>query len=97
MSSECVAHASVYVDSRQSVNVEAGDLLIPVKEGAIGSVDAHVKGEIGELLMGTASGRKSEEEVTLFKSLGLAVEDLVASYYVYQKATTMGKGTWIEL
>ncbi len=56
----------------------------------------HIQGEIGEILSGQIIGRQSEDEITLFKSLGLAVEDIASAYLVYQKAVGRGFGTWVE-
>jgi ornithine cyclodeaminase len=90
-----VARARVFVDRRESAASEAGDLLIPRAEGAIG--DDHVLAEIGEVLIGRAPGRRSADEVTLFKSLGLAVEDVAAAHHIYARARAEGAGTWVEL
>ena len=90
-----VAGARLFVDRRESALAEAGDFLIPRAEGAIG--DDHIQGEIGELLLGTRSGRRSREEITLFKSLGLAVEDVAAARLVYANAQREGAGTSVEL
>jgi ornithine cyclodeaminase len=90
-----VAGARLFVDRRESALAEAGDLLIPIAEGALG--DEHIRGEIGELLLGTRPGRESQEEITLFKSLGLAVEDVAAARVVFANAIRAGAGTWVEL
>lgn len=90
-----VVRARLYVDRRESTLHEAGDFLIPKAEGAI--TDAHIVGEIGELLLHTVRGRGSAEEVTLFKSLGLAVEDLAAADHIYKKAVAAGAGVSVEL
>jgi ornithine cyclodeaminase/alanine dehydrogenase-like protein (mu-crystallin family) len=90
-----VARASLFVDRRESALSEAGDFLFPKQEGVIG--DDHIKGEIGELLLGRVTGRRSQDEVTLFKSLGLAVEDVAAAHLVYQRADDDGSGTWLDL
>jgi len=89
-----VARARLFVDRRESTLNEAGDFLMPKKEGAIG--DDHILGEIGEILLGQIGGRRSAEEITLFKSLGLAVEDLAAAHHIYRKARERGMGTTIE-
>jgi ornithine cyclodeaminase len=85
----------LFVDRRESALNEAGDFLIPKQEGMVS--DDHIVGEIGQLLLGQAPGRQSSEEITLFKSLGLAIEDVAAAYHVYQKARIQGMGTAIEL
>jgi alanine dehydrogenase len=90
-----VVKARLFVDRRESTVNEAGDFLFPKKEGAIG--DDHIRGEIGELLLGQRAGRESPEEITLFKSLGLAVEDLASAYHVYRRALATGTGQAIEL
>jgi len=90
-----VVKARLFVDRRESTINEAGDFLFPKKEGAIG--DDHIRGEIGQLLLGQVAGRTSPNEVTLFKSLGLAVEDLAAAHHIYEKALEKGLGTAIEL
>ena len=90
-----VAGARLFVDRRESALAEAGDFLIPKAEGVIG--DEHIRGEIGELLLGTRPGRQSRDEITLFKSLGLAVEDVAAARVVFANATRSGAGTWVEL
>jgi alanine dehydrogenase len=89
-----VVKARLFVDRRDSTVNEAGDFLFPKKEGAIG--DDHIRGDIGDVLLGRIAGRASEAEVTLFKSLGLAVEDLAAAQQIYQKALEKGMGTSIE-
>jgi ornithine cyclodeaminase len=90
-----VAGARLFVDRRESALAEAGDFLVPKAEGAVG--DEHIRGEIGELLLGRVPGRQSREEITLFKSLGLAVEDVAAARVIYANATRSGAGTWVEL
>jgi ornithine cyclodeaminase/alanine dehydrogenase-like protein (mu-crystallin family) len=89
-----VVRARLFVDSRESAVNESGDFLIPRREGAIG--DTHIQGELGELVLGRVPGRRSPDEVTLFKSLGLAVEDLAASHHVYRKAMARGSGIVLE-
>jgi len=90
-----VVKSRLFADRRESTLNEAGDFLIPRKEGAI--TDAHIQGEIGEILIGKIAGRKSADEITLFKSLGLAVEDLGSAKHIYAKATEKNMGTWVEL
>lgn len=94
---EAVRRARLYVDRRESALAEPGDILVPLKEGAIGT--DHIVAEIGELLLpaGERLGRRTDTEVTLFKSLGLAVEDLAAAHHVYRKAMETGGGTWLAL
>jgi ornithine cyclodeaminase/alanine dehydrogenase-like protein (mu-crystallin family) len=90
-----IVKSRLYVDRRESTMNEAGDFLFPKKEGAI--TDDHILGELGELLLGRVSGRGAQDEITLFKSLGLAVEDLAAANHVYEKAVEAGFGIAVEL
>jgi alanine dehydrogenase len=90
-----VVKSRLFVDSRESAMNESGDFLFPKKEGAIG--DGHIVGEIGELALGEIKGRKSDDEITLFESLGLAVEDLIAAEYIYRQAAEKGIGAEVEL
>jgi ornithine cyclodeaminase len=85
--------ARLFVDRRESALNEAGDYLIAASEGAIGP--EHIRAELGELLTGHRPGRTALDEITLFKSLGLAVEDLAAADYVYRRACAEGVGTWV--
>jgi ornithine cyclodeaminase/alanine dehydrogenase-like protein (mu-crystallin family) len=91
--SATMARASLFVDRRESTINEGGDYLFALREGAIGP--DHIKAEIGELLIDAKRGRTSPEEITLFKSLGLAVEDMASADYLYRKATRTGAGTWV--
>lgn len=86
--------AQVFVDARESALNEAGDYLIAMQEGAIGP--GHIRAEIGEVLIGAQPGRTSSDEITLFKSLGLAIEDLAAAAHVFEKAREQDKGSWVE-
>jgi ornithine cyclodeaminase/alanine dehydrogenase-like protein (mu-crystallin family) len=95
LDSALVARARVFVDRRESAEHEAGDLLIPRAEGAIGP--DHVVGELGDLVLGRIGGRGSTGEVTLFKSLGLAVEDLAAAHLVLTEAERAEVGLVVEL
>ena len=89
-----IAAAALFVDRRESALNEAGDYLFAAREGAIGP--DHIRAELGEVLTGVKPGRTSAEEITLFKSLGLAVEDLAAANYLYRKAKEVIAGTWVE-
>jgi alanine dehydrogenase len=95
LDSAAVARARVFVDRRESAAHEAGDLLVPLAEGAIGA--DHIQGELGEVLIGRVPGRRGPDEVTLFKSLGLAVEDVAAAHFIYTRAREADAGTWVEL
>jgi len=90
MPTALVARARVYVDSRAGALKEAGELLLPMKEGAIG--EAHIAGELGELVAGRVPGRREVTDVTIFKSLGMATEDVVAARLVHERAIAAGLG-----
>jgi alanine dehydrogenase len=79
--------SKLFADRYESLFNEAGDYLIPKKEGAI--ADEHVRGEIGEVLSGTKKGRENDEEITVFKSLGIAAEDIFSAYHIYQKINSI--------
>ena len=86
--------SKMFVDRRESVLNESGDFLIPKKEGAID--DDHIRGEIGDILLNKMTGRTLAEDITLFKSLGLAIEDVAAAHHIYQKLSINGEGNWVE-
>jgi len=90
-----VVRARLFVDRRESALREAGDFLLARAEGAVG--DAHVLAEIGDVLAGHAEGRRTREEVTLFESLGLGIEDVAAACVVVRNAERTGSGTRFEL
>ena len=90
-----VARARLFTDRKESLLAEAGDFLLARAEGAV--ADSHLQGELGDVLEAKVPGRRSDDEVTLFKSLGIAVEDLAAGRFMYAKALGAGKGTRLEL
>ncbi|HTE85280.1 MAG TPA: ornithine cyclodeaminase family protein, partial [Dehalococcoidia bacterium] len=90
-----VVRSRLFVDRREAAHHEAGEFLIPRRDGAIG--DDHIRAELGELLIGQAPGRSSHDDITIFKSLGLAIEDLAAAHHVYTQAVERGIGTFVEL
>ena len=89
-----VAAASLFVDRRESTENEAGDYLLALREGAIGA--GHIRAELGDLLLENHPGRTAPGEITLFKSLGLAVEDLAAAALVYRRAREAGAGQPVD-
>ncbi|HEY4216144.1 MAG TPA: ornithine cyclodeaminase family protein [Gemmatimonadaceae bacterium] len=95
LDSAAVVRSRVYVDRRESALNESGDMLVPLRAGDIGP--DHIVGEIGDLLLGRAPRRGSDLEITLFNSLGLAIEDLAAASYVYDQAVRRGIGTNVML
>jgi alanine dehydrogenase len=95
MDTELVGRGRIFVDSRTGALAEAGDIVIPLKAGIFD--ETHLAGELGEVVMGTVAGRTSANEVTVFKSLGMAVEDVAAAHLAYIKAAERGLGRGIVL
>jgi ornithine cyclodeaminase/alanine dehydrogenase-like protein (mu-crystallin family) len=91
-----VADSALFADSRDSMLAEAGDYLLAAADGAVSP--GHIRAEVGDLLAGLADGRgrSSDDEITIFESLGLAVEDLAAATTAYQAARDSGAGMWVE-
>lgn len=90
-----VVRTRFYVDYRDAALAHAGELLTAIKSGAV--TEAHIVGEIGEVLLGKKPGRASETEITCYKSLGIAAQDLAAAEYVYRKALAADAGTRVDL
>jgi len=90
-----VARARVIVDSRVAALVEAGDIVQGIREGRFTA--AHIAGEIGEVILGRVPGRRSPDDVVIFKSLGMAVEDVAAAHLAYQRAREKGLGQGITI
>jgi ornithine cyclodeaminase len=95
LDSPAVVKSRLFVDRRESALKEPGDILVPLEDGDIDA--GHIVAEIGELLIGAKEGRRDPSEITLFKSLGLAIEDLAAAAYVHQQALRRGVGVQVEL
>ncbi|MGB5132828.1 MAG: ornithine cyclodeaminase family protein, partial [Steroidobacteraceae bacterium] len=95
LDSEAVRRARLFVDRRESVLAEAGDFLFPRNEGVID--DAHVLGELGELVLGRVAGRQRAQEITVFKSLGIAIEDVASARFIYERALKENAGTWLQI
>ena len=90
LDTEAMVRSRLFVDRRESTVNEAGDFLFPMEEGAIDG--SHILAEVGEVLVGAHPGRESDGDITLFKSLGLAVEDLAAAHFVLERARVEGVG-----
>lgn len=95
LDSATVKKSKLVVDSREGVLSESGDIIIPIKEGIID--ETHIYAELGELVAGAKKGRENDREVTLFKSVGLAIEDAITAKLAYEKALRSGVGTYVEL
>lgn len=93
---ETVARSALFADSRESISNEAGEFRLAIEQGAISGID-HVRGELGEVLNGAAPGRADDTELTLFRSLGLAVEDLAAAELAVANARRMTLGAEVEI
>ncbi|HSO93681.1 MAG TPA: ornithine cyclodeaminase family protein [Candidatus Dormibacteraeota bacterium] len=92
---ETMAAARLFVDRRESALSEAGDVLIPMSEGAFKA--DHIQAELGEVIIDKHPGRRSPDELTLFKSLGIAVEDVAAAAYVVRRARETGVGQTVAM
>ena len=92
--SATMAATRIFVDRRESALNEAGDYLLAAKEGAVGPES--IVAEIGELVIKAKEGRTSPTEITLFKSLGLAIEDVVCAEYLFRKAQAENAGSWVD-
>jgi alanine dehydrogenase len=92
---ETVLRARVVIDHREASLAEAGDLLIPLQQGLM--TEAHIYAELGEIVAGRKPGRASSEEITLFKSVGVAVQDVAAAGAVLEAARRLGLGTEVAL
>jgi ornithine cyclodeaminase/alanine dehydrogenase-like protein (mu-crystallin family) len=90
-----VQRSRVYVDHHPAAQTEAGDLLLPIASGDW--TYAQVVGALGELVNGEVPGRRTQEEITLFKSVGLAMQDAVTASLVYQQAVARGVGRQMAL
>ena len=86
-----MVRSKLVCDNVEACLAEAGDVQIPIEEGAMTADDIY--GEIGEMITGAKPGRESDEEVTIFKSVGLSIQDISAAHYVYQRALEEGAGT----
>jgi ornithine cyclodeaminase len=91
-----VAASALFCDSRESLRNEAGEFLAAIGEGLIAG-EEHVRAELGEVLAGLAPGRRDAGELTLFRSLGVAIEDLAAAEHAVAVARERGIGTEVRL
>jgi len=91
---ETLQRARIFVDSRSASLEEAGDLIQPMRAGLFN--ESHIYGELGELILGKISGRQSSEEITYFKSVGIAVQDAMAAQVALNNALKMNIGTEVD-
>lgn len=90
-----IQRSRLIVDSRESALAEAGDVVIPLREGAIDPT--HLTAELGEVLLGQAPGRESPDDIVVFKSVGNAIQDLTLAVLAYRSARESGVGSDIDL
>jgi alanine dehydrogenase len=95
MPPQLVKRSLLYVDSRDAAVLESGDIVMNIADGLFDA--SHIRGEIGEVVLGRIGGRKSDDDITVFKSLGMAVEDVVAADLVFRRASESGAGTELTL
>jgi ornithine cyclodeaminase len=92
---ETIRHAKVVIDSHQASLAEAGDLIIPLQQGLI--AQSHIHAELGEIVAGLKPGRERDDEITYFKSVGVAVQDVATARRVLDRAARLGLGLEVEL
>lgn len=92
--SETVTRARVFVDSRSAALAESGDLIKPIRAGLFG--EDHIQAELGEIVLGKKPGRQSAEEITYFKSVGVAVQDAMAAQLALENARRLGLGQEVQ-
>ncbi len=93
--SHAIANANkVVVESKEAALEETGDLQVLIKEGLFEASDIHA--ELGQIISGEKAGRENDEEITVFKSVGLAVVDIIVAKYLYERAVEQGIGNKIE-
>lgn len=90
-----VAKSRVFADQMEAVLRDGGDVLIPVNNGELSK--GHVAGEVGEVLLKRLEGRQDDSQITMFESVGIAVEDLAAANLIYKKAVAQGIGIEVEI
>lgn len=95
MDPELITRARVIVDSRAAALVEAGDIVQGIREGRF--TQAHVMAELGDVVLGRIAGRQRAEDVVIFKSLGMAAEDIAAAQLAFTRAREQGKGREVRL
>ncbi len=95
LDAEIIKRSKLVADSREACLKEAGDIMIPIKDGIIN--ENHIWAELGEIINGKKAGRANDNEITLFKSNGLAIQDTATAKLVYDKARVARIGTNVEI
>ena len=93
--SDCVARSRFFIDFRDSAMAQAGELLRAIKDGVV-TAD-HIRGEVGAVINGDVPGRMDKAEITVYKSLGIAAQDLAAAAEVLRAAEAEGAGEMVHL
>jgi ornithine cyclodeaminase len=94
LDTDAVQRARLYTDCRESCVNEAGDYRLPLAEGTIS--ESHLLGELGDVLTAKVAGRVSSDDITVYESLGIALEDLAAAHFIHSRAKETGAGTWLD-
>ena len=94
LDSVCFQRSQVIVDCMEQAIEEAGDLKAALESGSIARGD--ISADLGEIVGGSAQGRTSDQQITLFKSVGIAIEDIAAAAFVYDRAVDLGLGTQLD-
>ena len=94
LDTDAVARARVFVDSRESALAEADEIRRAIAEGRIN--ESHIAGDLADLAAGRVAGRRDETEVTLFKSCGMAIEDVATAAFLYERACSLNRGTAVD-
>jgi ornithine cyclodeaminase/alanine dehydrogenase-like protein (mu-crystallin family) len=92
---ETVLRAKLVIDHHEAAMAEAGDLLIPMEQGLM--TREHIHAELGEIIAGAKPGRETDDEITLFKTVGVAVQDVAAASALLEAAREIGLGTDVDL
>lgn len=95
LDSTTISRSLLVVDQKMACLAEAGDIIIPIQEGAM--TEAHIHGELGQVITGQVAGRTSAEQITLFKSVGLAMQDVSTAARIYALAQKQGVGQQLPL
>ena len=90
-----VQRCKVYYDWEEATMRDAGDLIIPMNKGEVRKED--FMGEVGKVMLDQLEGRMNEQEITLFETIGISVEDIAAAYQIYEKAKAQNLGVWLEI
>jgi ornithine cyclodeaminase/alanine dehydrogenase-like protein (mu-crystallin family) len=94
LDSETIRRARVFMDSREGCLKQARDIYLPIEEGIVPR--EHLQDELGQVVLGERPRRQNREEITLFKSLGIAIQDLVTGLHVLREAERLGKGSLVD-